>query len=102
MFSTQKTRMLLAGAGLVSLLGLGAFVQNSFAQGQPPAPRPNHRPMARAEKHPEIRHALFALNRAKMFLSKAQHDFGGHREKALDLTEQAIRECQLALQYDKH
>ncbi len=53
------------------------------------------------EHHPEIRAALRHLNAAKASLQKGSHDFGGHREKALDLTNQAIQECQQALQSDK-
>ncbi|HTC95923.1 MAG TPA: hypothetical protein VK699_20950 [Terriglobales bacterium] len=53
------------------------------------------------ERHPEIRTALRHLNAAKASLQKGSKDFGGHREKALDLTNQAIQECQQALQSDK-
>lgn len=94
-----------AGAGLVSLLGIGALVQSTTAQvptPQPPTPQPSqHRLLKGTEKHPEIRHAIRALERARMFLQHSSEDFGGHREKALDLTQAAIKECQLALQYDK-
>lgn len=48
-------------------------------------------------KHPEIRKAMRALNNAQTFLTKAEHDFAGHREKALDLTQQAIKQCEAAL-----
>ena len=58
--------------------------------------RPGHR-----EHHPEIRAALKHLNMAKASLQKGSKDFSGHREKALDLTNQAIQECQQALQSDK-
>jgi len=54
-----------------------------------------------AEPHPEIRKAMRALNNAQGFLQHADHDFKGHREKALDLTQQAIKECQAALAADK-
>jgi hypothetical protein len=56
----------------------------------------------RGERHPEIRHALVALNRAKNFLQHGAHDFSGHRDKALDLTNQAISECQQALAADRN
>ena len=57
---------------------------------------------AHGEKHPEIRRALKNLNQAKNNLQKAAHDFGGHREQALDLVQRAIDQCQQALADDKH
>ncbi len=56
----------------------------------------------RQEMHPEIRAALRHLNQARESLAHAAHDFGGHRAKALELTDSAIRECREALEYDKH
>ncbi len=53
------------------------------------------------ERHPEIEGALSHLNQAKTNLEKAQQDFGGHRAKALELTNQAISECNQALSYDQ-
>ena len=55
----------------------------------------------KGERHPEMRRALHALERAKGDLEKAAHDFGGHRAKALQLTEQAIQEVRAGLAYDK-
>ena len=54
----------------------------------------------RNEQHPELRRALGALNRAEGMLTRAPHDFDGHREKALDLTQQAINEVKQAIQAD--
>jgi hypothetical protein len=56
---------------------------------------------AKGERHPEMRHALHALERAKGDLEHAAHDYGGHRAKALELTEQAIQEVKAGLAYDK-
>jgi hypothetical protein len=53
------------------------------------------------EHHPEIRMAMNHLRMAKGALQRAEHDFAGHREKALDLTDQALKECREALQADK-
>ena len=53
------------------------------------------------ERHPEIRRALRKLESAKVDLQKGSHDFGGHREKALDQVNNAINELNQALQYDK-
>lgn len=54
------------------------------------------------EQHPHIRAAIRELNEAKRELQSAAHDFGGHREDALKATDEAIRQLQIALQYDKH
>lgn len=56
---------------------------------------------ARLERHPEIRRAIAALERAKTDLRRANHDFGGHRAAALDACDKAIEQLRLALQYDK-
>ena len=56
----------------------------------------------RPERHPELRRALKALNRAKTDLSNAAHDYAGHRERALDLTQQAIAEVHAAIESDRH
>jgi len=57
----------------------------------PPAARKMHKPGGKKE-YPEMRRALHALENAKQDLEKAAHQFGGHRAKALELTDQAIRE----------
>ncbi len=48
--------------------------------------------------HPEMHHALRALENAKRDLEKAAHDYGGHRAKALELTDQAISEIKEGLE----
>jgi len=53
------------------------------------------------ENHPQIRHAIKALENAKHYMQHAAHDFGGHREDALKACDEAIRQLNLALQYDK-
>lgn len=52
--------------------------------------------------HPEMHRALHALENAKRDLEKAAHDYGGHRAKALELTDQAISEIKEGLEYVKH
>ncbi|MGH9355829.1 MAG: hypothetical protein ACRD10_06835 [Terriglobia bacterium] len=54
------------------------------------------------EAHPEIRMALRALMNARQHLAHGAHDFGGHRAKALELTNSAIEQCRVALHYDRH
>ena len=71
-------------------------------QAQTPIPAPTPIPAGKkVEKHPEIRKAMRALNNAIKDLQAADHDFAGHREKALDLSNQALKECQMALKADK-
>lgn len=53
------------------------------------------------ERHPEIRKAIDALERAKIDLKRASHDFGGHRAEALEACDRAIVQLRLALQYDR-
>jgi hypothetical protein len=56
---------------------------------------------AAAEPHPEIREALGALRRAKEHMEHAAHDFGGHRVEALRATDEAIRQLEICLKYDR-
>ena len=86
--------------GLIGTMGAGTIF-GIQAQTTPPDTPSGIRVGKKAEKHPEIRMALRALNNAVKDLQKADHDFEGHREKALDLTQQAITECQAALKADK-
>lgn len=53
------------------------------------------------EKHPEIRAAIGHLREAKQNLEHAAHDFGGHRAKALEHVNQALEECEAALNFDR-
>lgn len=55
----------------------------------------------RHEQHPEIRAAVHHLEEAKRNLEKAAHDFGGHRAKALEHVNEALEECNQALNFDK-
>ncbi len=54
-----------------------------------------------AEPHPQIREALGALRRAKEHMEHAAHAFGGHRVEALRATDEAIRQLELCLKFDK-
>lgn len=54
-----------------------------------------------AEPHPQIKDALNALRRAKEHMEHAAHDFGGHRVEALKATDEAIRQLEICLKYDK-
>jgi hypothetical protein len=97
MSTTRRTLLALAAA-----LTAPALV---VAQQPVPAPAVGgaaSRPMrARGERHPEIRRALRALENARVALQNGAQDFGGHREAALDATNNAIKQLQLALQSDR-
>jgi hypothetical protein len=66
-----------------------------------PATQPAATPAALPEPHPEIREALGALRRAKEHMEHAAHDFGGHRVEAIAATDNAIRQLELCLKFDK-
>jgi len=53
------------------------------------------------EAHPEIHAAMEHLREAKNNLEHANHDFGGHRVKAIEHVNQALAECEQALNFDK-
>jgi uncharacterized membrane protein len=88
-------------ATLLTLAGTAVYYTNTtaFAQGTPP-PATGQTPAH--ERHPAIRHAIQALEKAKVELKNANHDFGGHREDALKECDAAIAQLKLALQYDKN
>jgi hypothetical protein len=67
----------------------------SRAESSPP-------PAAAPEPHPQIREAIASLRRAKEHLEHAAHDFGGHRVEAIRATDQAIRQLEECLRYDKN
>jgi len=55
---------------------------------------------ASAEPQPKMREALDSLRAAKGALEAANHDKGGHRAKALELTSAAIDQVQAGLKFD--
>lgn len=67
----------------------------------PAASQPANTTADPAEPHPQIREALGALRRAKEHMEHAAHDFGGHRVEALRATDEAIRQLEICLKYDK-
>jgi len=76
---------------LCALLALSA----SGAAGPLPLPAAP----AAAQAHSEIMAALRSLNSARYRLNSAATVYGGHRVKAEQLTDQAIRECHAAIDY---
>jgi len=53
------------------------------------------------ERHPEIHAAIRALERARKHLEEADHDFAGHRVKAIAACDEAIAQLKLALESDR-
>lgn len=53
------------------------------------------------ERHPEIHEAIHALEKAKLHLEEARHDFGGHRKEALEACDRALQQLRLALDADR-
>jgi hypothetical protein len=56
-------------------------------------------PSPAAGRHPQIEAALGALQRAKMHLQEAAHDFGGHRVDAIRAIDEADRQLRICLNY---
>ena len=48
--------------------------------------------------HPHIDEALEAMRAAKHHLESAEHDFHGHRAKAIEHLDQAIHEAEICLE----
>lgn len=98
---------LLAAASLV--LAFAFLVSTHAAPNKtntPATPAANAQPATPAaatpaEPHPQIREALGALRRAKEHMEHAAHDFGGHRVEALKATDEAIRQLEVCLKFDK-
>jgi hypothetical protein len=49
------------------------------------------------EPHPHIHEALESMRAAKHHLESAEHDFDGHRAKAVEHLNQAIREAEICM-----
>jgi hypothetical protein len=52
-----------------------------------------------ASEHPQIAKAIGALEEAILYLKEAPYNFGGHKEKAIEASERAVRQLKLALAY---
>jgi hypothetical protein len=51
---------------------------------------------------PRMQAALEHLRLAKVELEKADHDKGGHRDRAIRLTNDAIAEVEKGVRFDRH
>ena len=100
----KKILSLLSSAALVLALAIPVAAKNGNAAANPaPTPSPKPAPAAPAppERHPRIREALAALHASKEDLEHAAHDFGGHRVEAIRAIDEAIRQLEICLKYDK-
>lgn len=103
----MKTRILTILAMVTIVVALAYVVAvpaaaNSANAVPAAAPQPNASTATpAAEPHPEIREALAALHRAKDHMEHAAHDFGGHRVDALKATDEAIRQLDICLKFDR-
>jgi hypothetical protein len=87
-------------AAFMLVVALAFSVAAPSGKAVPPPASPATRP-ATPERHPEIREAIGALRRAKEHLEHAAHDFGGHKAEALRATDEAIRQLEVCLKYDR-
>jgi hypothetical protein len=81
----MRNRVIGVLSTLLLLAGMGLFAQN--------------RQMARHEPHMSA--AIGHLQQAKEELQRAAPNKGGHRERAMELVNQAIREVEQGEQYDE-
>jgi len=52
-----------------------------------------------ASEHPRIAKAIDALEDAIHYMREAPHNFGGHKAKAIEDSERAVKQLKLALAY---
>lgn len=106
----MKLKILSLSALVIFALALSLSVTSTPASPKTPAaaavtpaatPQPAASPAAVPEPHPEIREAIASLRRAKEHLEHAAHDFGGHRVEAIKATDEALRQLQDCLKFDK-
>ncbi|HEY5920811.1 MAG TPA: hypothetical protein VIV11_04035 [Kofleriaceae bacterium] len=57
-------------------------------------------PSVGADPQPKMRDALDHLHSAERALTNAAHDKGGHRKKALELTQAAINQVKAGIKFD--
>jgi hypothetical protein len=106
---TMKLKILSLSALVIFAMALCLTVTTTPASPKSPAaaavtpatPQPPATPAALPEPHPEIREAIASLRRAKDHLEHAAHDFGGHRVEAIKATDEALRQLQDCLKFDK-
>jgi hypothetical protein len=84
----KRTLVVIIGA-IALLCALGIPVFHSAAAKPAPAP---------PAEHPEYRDAMEALRNARKHLEKAEADGYGHRDRAMRAVDNALDECNQAVQ----
>ena len=84
----------------LALLTMTPGVMNAAAPANAPVPQVLKGSKG-GEQHPHIRAAIRELREARRELETAAHDFGGHRKEAIEAVDNAIKQLQEALEYDK-
>ncbi|MBZ5682540.1 MAG: hypothetical protein LAO24_20810 [Acidobacteriia bacterium] len=93
---------LAAIAALLFALAFPAAAAGPNAVAPAPLPAAAAAPAAPAvaampERHPHIDEALESMRAAKHHLETAEHDFGGHRVKAIEHLNAAIHEAEICM-----
>jgi hypothetical protein len=96
----MKSRILVL-VGLVALLG-SSVTFGTPAQGGVLGAKKHQDHDHGHERHPELVKAIRQLREVRASLAAAARDYGGHRAKAVEITDRAIREVQAAMDYDRH
>ena len=86
----------------LSMLGVGAALTPAAHAQATMAPAPYHTPFMRGEyrSNKNVRFVRMRLERVIDMLQHDRHDYGGHREQALDLLQQARAQLLQAEQYE--
>ncbi len=82
---------------VASLLLTLAFPVAAAGPKTPSAPTAPVAAAAPPERHPQIDEALEAMRSAKHHLESAEHDFQGHRAKAIEHLDRAIHEAEICM-----
>jgi len=82
---------------MASLLLTLAFPVAAAGPKTPSAPTAPGAAAAPPERHPQIDEALEAMRSAKHHLESAEHDFQGHRAKAIEHLDRAIHEAEICM-----
>ena len=108
----KTTALTIVVAGLLSVVPCARILAaggatGSGGTGTQPAVNPPGGPgtgeyQEEKSRHPRIARALRALHEAIAYMKKAPHDFGGHREDAVQASEAAIKQLRLSLEYREH
>src|SRR5258708_6396297 len=96
---TTPKKIAAIAACVIGLGGLAASAALHPVSAQVTRPGVRQRP---AVRHPRIQAALRHLQEAQSELQNATDNYGGHRDAALNLTQQAIAQCETVLAADKN